>query len=739
MRRLKILSRLIDWSKVRPLTVVAMAVILVDLIYVNSIYQAPGLSALVKGSGTSAINVVYTGKVREKAFDDTGSLKSITVGKIVCYVNQGGDSTEIPTIGSTVTVRGSIREIEGPMNPGEFNRKNYYRAKGVFYDMNAESVETLRVPAIPVREWFLNLRLRISARIRRFFRLEGDTVNTLICGDKIYLPKERKDLYTGVGVGHFLVISGLHISAVGTFIYRGLRRLGLKIRTGSAVAMIFLILYGITVGFSVSVIRATVMFFIRLMADVLKRNYDMLNAVAFAAIINMVINPMCVTDTAFIYSYMTVLAIAIYVTFLSKAAAGNKTLEDRVKGYLRFPLILWLFIMPVNLSLSYECSVASIVINAFLAPLSAPILILSFAGLGLSYTGLAVPVGVADFLIALMLRGFDKLCKLALKYPLFTVLGKPAVWKICLYYVLLLMVLFRGREVLGNVLKVGLVLGLITLVATPANLSGRVTTLYVGQGECVVVHVGPGSAVIYDCGSTSKSNVGEYTVIPYLRYTGVSRVEAVFVSHGDFDHVGEVPYLIKNLSKEGIRLRRLYTQDIPKTEKSRFLLEAETVAQGEGVQVLHLSKGQSVRHGAFSFACVWPGRNYVSDDANEGSMVIVASRGEFDAILCGDATGETERRIIGSVLKASVGNIEFLSVSHHGSKSASDEAFLRAVSPVTAVISAGINNRYGHPHGEVLKRFKQYAPNTILLRTDRKGAISVSPVGRRVIVTTFLN
>lgn len=737
MKRLRILSWLIEFARVRPLVVVALLVICVDLIYVNLLFRSPNLKSGDATAVTSAENVTIKGKIREKNFDETGKVKSVVVGNVLCYVNCETVDQGRFKLGATVAVGGDIKEIEGPMNPGEFNRKNYYGTKGVFFEMSAETIATVSAPKLGIREWFLNLRLRVSERIMRFFTLEGGTVNTLLCGDKTFLSKERKDLYTNAGVGHFLVISGLHISAVGTCIYRAFRRAGVKVRHGCVAAMGFLLLYGIFVGFSISVIRAVVMFFIRLLADVLKRIYDMLNAVAVAAVVNVAINPLCVTDTAFIYSYVTVLAIAVYVTFISPGKAVEKGLRGVVKRYLKFPLVLWLFVMPVNLCLSYGCSVASVLINALLAPLSAPILILAFLGLGLSYTGLPVPVGVADFLIALILRGFDKLCKLTSLYPMFTLLGRPALWKVCVYYVLLLWILFKGKNIVGTAVRVGVALGAVLFIAAPVNLSGQVTTLYVGQGECVVVHTGAGSAVIYDCGSTSKSNIGEYTVIPYLRYTGVSRVDAIFVSHGDYDHVGEVAYLIKNLAGEGVRLRSLVTQDIAKAGKSKFLAEAEATARSEGVPVLHMSKGQRMRLGDFSFTCMWPAKGYSCEDVNESSMVILASKGDFDALLCGDATSETERHIIKSVAGAMSGNLEFLSVSHHGSNSASDAGFLKAMTPRTAVVSAGINNRYGHPHKEVLKRFRQYTPKTVLLRTDKSGAVSVAPRGRGIRISVF--
>ena len=735
MKRLKIISKLTDFWRVRPVFVIVVAVLAIDGIYVNLSLGRFGTSNAA-GNRQNIVNI--QGRVTNKAYDENDELKSVTVGNTLCYVNNTDAFDTTPVIGETVKFSGKIKTIDSPMNPGEFNKKTYYGSKGIFYEMTIYEAKSLKKPVIGLKETFFKIRRNFSKRIMESFLLEGGTVNTLICADKTYLSKERKNLYTRVGVGHFLVISGLHISAVGTLIYRSLRRLGLKVKTGCVFTVSFLVLYGFFVGFSVSVIRAVIMFLIRLLADVLKRVYDMPNAVAIAALFNIIINPFCIIDSAFIYSYATVLSISVYIMHRPKRSTKPRSIRSYISETLKFPAFLWLFILPVNLYLSYSCSLMAIVANTFLAPMSVPILIFTFFGFLLSFTGFTFPVALMDFFIAVMLRSFDVLCKLVDDMPVFTFSGKISLTKLCIYYIVLSWIMFEGKKHTGMILRLGLLLGLILFAATPKNLSGRVTALYVGQGECVVIHTGARSAVIYDCGSTSKTGVGEYILIPYLKATGVGRIEGIFVSHGDTDHAGEVSYLCEKMPKEGIRLQHLYVQDIPKASKSKCLIEAETSATKNNIPVTFLSRGQKIKQGEYSFTCLWPKRGEVALDANAGSMVILASIKDFDTLLMGDATKETERLITESAGKVASGRIELLMVSHHGSDSASDPSFLEHVSPVTAVVSAGIDNRYGHPHKEVLERFKNICPKTGLFRTDKSGAVSVEPGAKKVEVLLFL-
>ena len=734
MKKSKIISKLIDFVRVRPLFVMAVAVLILNLCYVNLFFLRP-IDA--SGRNENGKTVTIQGKVRDKSYDESGGLKSIIVGNTLCYVNCNNEALTEPPIGAMMLVTGEIKSIEGPMNPGEFNRRSYYGAKRIFYELSADSAETVRAPRVGVRDFFFRIRKKISERVMAFFPLEGGTVNTLISADKSYLSDTRKSLYTRVGVGHFLVISGLHISAVGTFLYRGLRRAGVKVSAGCIVTVSFLIMYGLTVGFSVSVVRAVIMFLVRLLADVLKRVYDMMNAVAFAALINIVFNPLCIADTAFLYSYTTVLTISVYITYIAARTRKPKTVGKRIWETLKFPTVLWLFMLPVNLYLSYGCSLMSIVANTLLAPLSVPILVAAFVGFALSFTGLTFPPGLADFFIALMLRNFDKLCKLIDGIRIFTFRGRPSFWKLCIYYAVLLWILVDKGITVGKVVRTGTILGVILFLTVPVNLTGRVSALYVGQGECVVIHTGRGRAAIYDCGSTSKSGVGEYVLLPYLKFTGVSQIEGIFVSHGDLDHAGEVTYLCEALPREGISVNHLYTQDIPKSEKSSCLLDAEKTAVDCHIPVTHLSRGQRIRDGRYSFTCLWPRKGQAPQDANAGSMIIMASLKDFDTLLMGDATKETEGHIKKSALRAAQGPIEVLLVSHHGSNTASDSGFLEMVQPRTAVVSAGVNNRYGHPHKEVLKRFKDICPDTRLLRTDKSGAVSIEMHRKNTVIYRF--
>lgn len=693
LKKSKTVLWLIELFKVRPIVIAGGIVILLDILYVNLIFNIPK----VRGKDQ---NVTVSGKISGLAMDADGSVKSLTVGNTLCYVNKIPGLELSP--GNTVSVRGRLSSFDTPMNPGEFDMQKYYASKKIWYCCYADNVK-ITDDSVSMKAYFLRAAGYLSKRVLEYCPLEGGTVNTLLLADKNNLDEERKKVYMQAGVSHFLVISGLHISAVGAFVYLVMKRTGMKRSYACIAAMGVVFLYGLMVGFSVSVIRALIMYSLRLFADVVKRVYDMMNAVAFAAIVTIIINPYCIWDSAFIYSYVTVFTIALYLTYIHPKAYRRDSPVRFLREAVRIPAVLALFILPVTLTLSYRFSFLSIFVNAVLAPLSAGILLLGFFCLGFSVSGWSFLSGLFDFLLHLVLSVLDKLCEIASNAPFFAVSGKPPVLFVALYYVFLI-AYFCKKEEMSPYKRVFCITNILLLLSTPLLYIPSFSALYVGQGECLVLQSGPKSAVMVDCGSSDKKDLAKYTVVPCLKAMGIQRIDSVFVSHPDFDHCGAIPELISEAGENGIEIKRVIFQNASYIFSDEIISNICRQAKAAGIKTGKISAGQKRNFGAFSFTCLWPLKSEITGDTNHDSMVLLASFLKNDCLLTGDITADAEEKLI-EFLHGK--DIEVLKISHHGSKSSSTEAFLREVSPDIAVISAGINNRYGHPDKETLGRIKE--------------------------------
>ncbi len=724
MKRLKIILRFIEPFKIRPLFLAAIIILIIDIIYVNLIFKWPSAGKSKDSSSTSCI----CGKVREKNYDEEGRLKTMIVEDTLCYVNNVPSGRE-PSVGSLVKATGDRVEFTLPMNKGGFNQRNFYGSNRVFFYQFTESFEVLKTPVFSPREVFLNIRKRLTEKVNQYCPKEAGTINTLLLADKSGLSENRKSLYQRAGVGHFLVISGLHISAVGLFIYRCLRRMGLKTKSSCLISMAFLFSYGMLVGFSVSVIRALIMFFVRLFADIVRKIYDMLSAVSLSLLVTVLVNPLVILNSGFIYSYVTVFAISVYITYSHPKKLRILGKWDFVRESLRIPVVLWLFVMPVTLCLSYEYSLASILINAVLAPMAGPIIFVAFLGLGFSCLKLSFLAMAADWVLGAILGIFDLLCKLASKADFFTFIGQPDGARVVIYYIFLLCFLFWLKDFMPRHLCVILPLFAVAFLAGMRAYRPFVSMLYVGQGDCLVVSTAPQTAVVVDCGSTSENMVGKYTVEPYLKAMGINKIQGIFVSHSDADHLNGVFELLNDASENGFSVSSVFLQNLPVEMADDTLLSLYSCAKENDIPVFFLEKGDEVRFSNVNFTCLWPSQDSLTGEANGDSMVLLMKEGNFSMLFTGDATAATEEAIASEAAALLENPLDVLKVSHHGSKTATSEILLSKLRPSLAIISAGIDNPYGHPNYEVLSRLT--AQRIPYIVTSASGCIYIAVPANR--------
>lgn len=680
---------------VRPLFAVFCFAFMTAGIYCRMLYRYSS------GLPYEGIKISMTERVNQKDYDVEGNLKSIVLGDAIVYVS-GAEALTEPVLDGCVTVRGYAYSFEPVMNKGSFDTRTYYVAKGIKKYVVATKIYSVSEPLVPVRENLLAFRKNLTKRVLEACPVEGATVVTLLLGDKTYMDDERLDLYQRAGVSHFLVISGLHISALGAAAYRVIYRLFKKRAPAALFAIVMLLLYGLFIGFSVSVTRALIMYAVRLFADAINETYDMLNAASIAGVIAIISNPHIVSDTGFLYSYGTVFSIALYTTYFRKNKLSERR-KDRLGAFFKLPIVLMAAMMPLSLYLSYEYCLAGILINAVLVFCTAPIMTVSVFALLFSATGLLHPAHVCDFLIAVCIKCLDAFCRLGLMLPGGCIRGKPAEWQLILYYVLLLWgtVYFKSA---GGVFICMYRLALMCFVTTRLFFLPTVSMLYVGQGECIIIKTGKDTAIMVDAGSTSVDKLYEYTLLPFLKCEGISRIETVFITHGDKDHISALTDFLDDYDSAGIDIGVLAVADVDDERKGELLCQCISKANEEGISVIEVKQGDSIKVREWKFDVVWPRDNASKIyDTNELSLVMYVTCGntDFSMLLTGDIDNKSEKEILRCYAPGKLSGC-LLKVAHHGSKSATGADFLNAYSFDSAIISAGIDNVYGHPHAKTL-------------------------------------
>ncbi|MBR3188265.1 MAG: ComEC/Rec2 family competence protein [Lachnospiraceae bacterium] len=273
--------------------------------------------------------------------------------------------------------------------------------------------------------------------------------------------------------------------------------------------------------------------------------------------------------------------------------------------------------------------------------------------------------------------------------------------------------------------------------------------LYVGQGDGIFISC-EGRNFLIDGGSSTKEELAKYTLIPFLHCKGVSHLDGIIISHEDSDHCsGLLEFLEAALEEKSvISISAVYLPDIAEETKGENYLMIEELSEQAGIPVRYISCGQRIRAGNLFLDCLHPARGASYTDANEYSATMLlrypapssnnaGTDDAFSAMLTGDIEEEGEKDLCAHLQDM---NITVLKVAHHGSRNATSDDFLKLVHPQAAVISAGVDNLYGHPHKETIQRIESCNPCPDIYRTDLAGEISfrLKKKGDNYQVKTFL-
>ena len=460
-------------------------------------------------------------------------------------------------------------------NPGQFDLRQYYKSLGYLYYIEEPEVISVAGGKNRIVYRLDSLKTSLKAVYRKCCTAtDAGVYVAMVTGDRSDMDSTVSELFSAAGIGHILAISGLHISLIGMGLYKLLRRIGFLCPMSAIISGIFVVLFGVMTGNSVSATRAIVMFVCAVNAQVLGRRYDILSAVSLSAIILILKNPYVIANSGFLLSFMAIAGVAVVTDGFSvkwlKWLTGPAAIQ-----LATFPIILWFY---------YEVPVYSVFLNLIVVPLMSLIMI---SALGCGMLGLiSIPAGcffagAGHYILILFQYGSELM--LSLPGSVF-VAGRPELWQVMVYYILLFLFSQRkrvvvwiekravrrygeaeceakkhrevgreavkggarkceaekleaGRCVMGaNIFLRSLLVIAIIILLSRARSGLEVTFLDVGQGDAIFISLPNGGNVFIDGGSTSSRNIYEKVIEPFLKYKGVRRLDFLFLTHSDADH-----------------------------------------------------------------------------------------------------------------------------------------------------------------------------------------------------------
>lgn len=528
-------------------------------------------------------------------------------------------------------------------------------------------------------------KLTFSEKLRASFRKKIDALysdravnalmKSLLLGDRSGLTDKDWQRFKLTGTSHLIAISGLHVGLIAgfvflavTFLWRCSSKLCLWLPAPQFAAWLAMTAawgYSLFTGFAVSTQRAAIMVSVFFLSIAFNKKTNSWHSYILAMALVLMINPWSIYLAGF---YLSFAIVAVLLCFYQKGRWQFIFLQMKI----------WLMAMPISLWLFDYYSLASFVVNLVAIPLFSFIL-LPFGLLSLvTLAGMPIFSMLASYLQTITLYYFKFLdyvgflSMLRVSLPIIS-LGQVII----LSFAMALLLKFKKWQQVPMIL---FIMGLSFIAPATALREGllKVDLFDVGQGLAMFLQT-KSHRLIYDTGPryASGGSVANGVILPYLKVKGISTIDKLIISHEDLDHRGGEQAL-----KENLNIKQVIRSDI---KKACYKLAPWT---WDGIRFEFLNKKHSR---ALS--------------KNNQSCVLKISNGVQSILIPGDIQAQMEHFYLkNSPQKLSA---SLLISPHHGSKTSSTLAFLKAVSPAAVWISAAANNRYHLPHPSVLKRYQQ--------------------------------
>jgi len=526
----------------------------------------------------------------------------------------------------------------------------------------------------------------------------------LVLGDSSLLPLAWRRALRSAGLAHLIVVSGLHVGmvAAGALLAGGF----LPRRWRLAAAAAAIALYLLTAGPLPSLLRAAVMALLAVLALLLERPPAGANALGWAVVVLVAGRPEIVLLASFRLTVAATAGILLWSPAL--AARLARCLPGALARPLSLSLAAGIATLPCSLPLFHTVAPLAPLLNLVAVPWTA----LALAGC-LAWTGAAL---ASSRLAAALLPALDLLAA-PFGWPATSGLapwrGVPLLASpvaACLLAAGLALVALGGRRRVALAVPC-LALAAAALAAPRVARHGlELALLDVGQGDAILLRDGP-RAILIDGGGKEGVDLGGRVLLPALLAEGVSRLDALVMTHPDRDHCGGLVDLAAY-----VHVDEIWTA--PGWPPSGCAWDFLTLP-GTRLRVLWAGERAAVGRWRLTALNPAPGDRR---GVNVRSLVLAAEANGRRLLLTGDAEAPAERRMLAELGEAGL-RADLLKLGHHGSKTSTTEDFLDAVAPRLALISDGVGNVYHHPSTVVLRRLTERAIPT--LRTDRDGEVVV--------------
>ncbi len=588
-----------------------------------------------------------------------------------------------------------------------FNYQNYLKSQKIYWLYNATSITKIN------RNISFTYKIK-NMIISRINKISGSNyLKAFILGDTSLIDDNIKDSYQINGISHLFAISGMHITLFSTLLLFIIKKVSKNNIFNNMFIITFLLIYAFLANFTPSIMR-TVLFFILISINKLFRlNIKTINLLILTCIILLAFNPFYIHSIGFIFSFI----ITFYLILFNEII--NKHNNYFIK-LLMTSIISFLASLPIVINNFFSINLLSIILNLIFVPFVAyfifPITLITFI------------FPVLSPILAIMINILENMSLFFSKINLLVItLCKINIYCFVGYYLVITLILFLFKKQ-----KYYSILILVPILIIHYNIQlfnkyPIITVLDVGQGDSILIILPHNNGnILIDTGGILKYDnqllkTNEYSIvknktIPYLKSLGITKLDYLILSHGDYDHAGEAQKLIDNFNINKVILNS--------DQYNELELELIKILKENNIPYYQNIKKLNINNNKLSFL-----NHKTYDNENDNSNVIYTKISNYKFLFMGDASIDVENNLI---KKYNLEDIDILKVGHHGSKTSSGREFIDYIKPKYSIISVGKNNRYGHPNNEVLKNLEK----SRVYRTDLDGSIMIKIKNSKLEIET---
>ena len=681
------------------------------------------------------------------------------------YLRVNKKSDILLEYGDIISFKGEFQEPSKKRNYGGFDYKNYLKTLKIYGTIKLENGEVLEKNKGNILISFSN-KISNSVKEKIYDLLNEREANLLIgllLGDDDNIHNDIEEAFKISSLSHILAVSGMQVTYIITAMYFIFNNILGKRKT-KIVIIIILIFYTILTGFSPSIVRASIMGILIMGAGLFYRKNDIWNSIAISLLLMLIYNPFLITNVGLQLSYLgTIAIILLNKTFLKmfnkikfeKYILNRKIINivSKIIEILTVTISASIAVFPIMLYNFNLFGTYFLITNLLASIIIGPITIFGTVIVIISFIFLKLGRMFSIFLeislnILVLVSNFSKL-HFSKIY-----ITTPKIFMIIFYYVLIIVfnyiykiyhnrnlsltqMRFRNlialykykiKEIYNNKKSRKKFLSVLILIVFCFNICNffiikRELKIYfvdVGQGDSTFIVTPKNETILIDGGGSlgTDFDVGESTLLPYILDRGYKKIDLMFVSHFDQDHIGGLFKILEELKVEKVCISK---QEEDSENYQKFL----NIVKEKNIQVLVVKIGDKiVLDKNLYFDILWPKDKQIEENKlNNNAIVMKLNYNNFSMMFTGDIEKKAEEEIIETYKNSKILESDILKVAHHGSKTSTTDEFLSRVKPKIALIGVGKDNMFNHPSNTTIEKLENMGIK--IYRTDLNGEISI--------------